>query len=100
MTPEGKVKAAVKKILESFKQFGLWYYMPVQAGYGRMGIPDFIICCAGKFIAIECKAEAGMTTALQRETLLQIANAGGGALVIYPEDVNTLAAHLNMILSR
>jgi hypothetical protein len=52
-TPEGKVKDAVKKIL---REHGIWFYMPVQNGMGVTGIPDFVCCWHGEFIAIETKA--------------------------------------------
>lgn len=37
MTPEGKVKARVKAVLA---QYGVYYFMPVQAGLGAAGV-DF-----------------------------------------------------------
>lgn len=40
-TPEGKVKAAVRKRL---KALGYWHYFPVQNGLGCVGIPDVIGC--------------------------------------------------------
>jgi len=39
MTPEGKVKDAVRKLL---KVRTIWYYQPMQNGMGQVGIPDFI----------------------------------------------------------
>ena len=38
-TPEGAVKAAVKKILD---EMGIYHFSPVQNGMGRAGIPDII----------------------------------------------------------
>lgn len=52
-TPEGKVKDGVKKFL---KERGAWFFMPVSNGMGQAGIPDFIICYKGVFVAIETKA--------------------------------------------
>ena len=81
MTPEGKVKKEVKKWLEAR---GIWYAMPMGTGYGRSGVPDFICCWQGKFLAIETKApgrEKNTTVAQDRE-LAAIAAAGGTALVI------------------
>lgn len=52
-TPEGRVKDKVKKFL---KAQGIWYYMPVQTGWGVAGIPDFVCCWDGKFLGIETKA--------------------------------------------
>lgn len=79
MTPEGKVKAAVKKILS---EAGAWYCTPLGAGYGRAGVPDFLVCHRGKFVAIECKAGKGKTTALQDRELQAIEAAGGVAWVV------------------
>ena len=78
-TPEGKVKMAVKKLLDIH---GVYYFMPVSNGMGRHGIPDVICCVAGKFLAIECKAGKGKTTPLQDRELAHISHAGGTALVI------------------
>lgn len=92
MTPEGKVKAKVKKVL---KELGCYYVMPVTGGYGNSGVPDFIICTAGRFYAIECKANGGKTTALQEKHLADIRAAGGVALVIHEANVDTLRKELS-----
>jgi hypothetical protein len=78
-TPEAAVKAAVRKILE---RLGIYYFMPPGMGLGRSGIPDIIGCKNGKFIAIECKAGKGKTTALQERELIAICNAGGFTFVV------------------
>lgn len=81
MTPEGKVKHEVKKILNAN---GVWYYMPVQNGMGRVGIPDFICCWKGRFVAIECKApgKRSNTTPNQDKVLEEINTAGGWTRVV------------------
>jgi len=81
MTPEGKVKAEIKKLL---KIHGVWFYMPVQNGYGKVGIPDFICCFNGKFLAIEAKAPGKelLLTPNQRNVLEDIGNHGGETLVV------------------
>lgn len=91
MTPEGRVKEVVKKLLD---KLGVWYFMPAANGYGRAGIPDFICCVNGHFLAIECKAGKGKTTALQDRELRLIKQAGGTALVIWeaPEYFHQLGA--------
>lgn len=80
MTPEGKVKAKVKRVLSEYSD--LFLYMPVQTGYGRAGIPDFVGCISSKFFAIECKAGRGDLTALQVRTLQEIRDAGGKTWVV------------------
>lgn len=86
-TPEGRVKAQVKRYL---KDRGVWYYMPMQNGMGRVGIPDFICCFEGKFYAIETKApgKRDNTTPNQKRELEGIRCAGGAALVV--DDVSQL----------
>jgi hypothetical protein len=91
MTPEGKVKAAVKKILT---EAGAWYCTPLGAGYGRAGVPDFIVCHRGKFVAIECKAGKGKTTAPQDRELAAIAGAGGHTFVIREDGLGYLKTML------
>jgi len=78
-TPEGKVKAAVRKLLD---RLGIYHFMPPGMGLGRSGIPDIIGCKNGKFIAIECKAGYGKATALQERELNAIAAAGGFACLV------------------
>ena len=87
MTPEAKVKKKVKEMLDAM---GVYHFSPYQAGFGRAGIPDIIGCLAGYFIAIECKAGKGTTTALQERELNRILNAGGYALVVNEKNINQL----------
>lgn len=82
MTPEGRVKTAVKRLLT---QEGVYYFMPVSNGMGRHGIPDVICCVNGRFLAIECKAKGGKPTALQEREMGLIRNCGGQALVVTDE---------------
>jgi hypothetical protein len=87
MTPEGRVKNDVKKVL---KARGIWYFMPMQNGFGVVGIPDFICCWEGHFLAIETKApgKRGDTTANQDRKLQEIQDHGGYSLVV--DDVQQL----------
>lgn len=84
MTPEGKVKAQVKRMLD---MQDIWYCKPAGVGYGRAGIPDIIACAYGHFLAIECKAGRGKTTALQDRELQAIRTSRGIAFVIWEEDL-------------
>ena len=78
-TPEAKVKAKIKAIL---KAHGAYYAMPIGTGYGSSGVPDFLVCLNGEFLAIEAKAGKGVPTALQLKNLREIEVAGGRTLVI------------------
>ena len=94
MTPEGKVKDAIKKLLKSRD---IWYYLPVSNGMGQHGIPDFICCVppTGKFLAIETKAPGKLRTVtpLQERAIGNIRTAKGWALVI--DDVEDLRDFLD-----
>lgn len=92
-TPEGKVKDAVKALL---KRLGIWYCMPMGTGFGTSGVPDFICCVAGRFLAIETKApgKRSNTTAMQDEQIVGIHKSGGSAIVI--DDVSQLALVLKL----
>jgi hypothetical protein len=86
-TPEGKVKTAVKAFL---KAKGAWFCMPMGTGFGNSGVPDFITCWNGRFIAIETKApgKRSNTTVLQDKQIMGIHAAGGVAVVV--DDVSVL----------
>ena len=90
-TPEAKVKAKIKAIL---KEHNVYYAMPIGTGYGNSGVPDFLCCVNGKFVAIEAKAGKGKTTALQDKHLDQIEQAGGKALVINENNIDDLTQAL------
>lgn len=87
LTPEGKVKLAVKMYLTAI---GAYYYMPVSNGMGRVGAPDFLVCHRGRFIAVETKApgKRGNTTPNQDREIADINDAGGVAVVV--DDVTQL----------
>jgi hypothetical protein len=93
-TPESKVKAEVKKVLDSL---GAYHFMPATHGYGRSGVPDICGCLNGRFFGIECKAGKGKTTALQDRELKRISTAGGIALVVDETGIATLKEDLHRI---
>ena len=90
-TPEAKVKTKIKAIL---KAHNVYYAMPIGTGYGSSGVPDFLCCVNGKFLAIEAKAGKGTTTALQEKNLRLITESGGIALVINETNIADLEAIL------
>ena len=97
MTPEGRVKEQVKKLLTAH---GAWWCMPFGGGYGRAGIPDFLVCVNGYFLAVECKAEDGRTTALQERELWNIQASKGAAYVVRPSTLPKLEALLCLLKAR
>jgi len=93
-TPEAKVKAAVTKIL---KANDVWYFSPASNGMGRAGIPDIICCVKGHFLAIECKAGKGKTTALQDREIAAITAADGAAIVVNETNLSTVQEWVDVL---
>lgn len=91
MTPEGKVKKQVKKILDDL---GAYHFSPMTAGFGRSGVPDIIACYKGKFIGIECKSGKNEPTLLQKHNMKQIEQNQGLAIVINEGNIQELLAML------
>lgn len=77
-TPEGKVKAVVKKRLDEAGAYNHW---PVQTGYGAACL-DCHGCHNGIYYAVETKAPGKHPTARQLITIEDIENAGGKVFVI------------------
>ena len=94
-TPEGRVKAKVKRRLR--EEFGTshWPFWPVQTGYGSVAL-DLLMCISGRFVAIETKADRSKKlTPLQETTAAAIRSAGGCVFVVY--DDATLDAAIETI---
>jgi pantoate kinase len=96
VTPEGKVKLKVKKILSDM---GAYYAMPMGTGFSSSGVPDFLICIGGVFCGIECKANGNKPTALQLKHIDDIRKAGGIAFVIDETNVGNLRKEIESCLS-
>jgi len=95
MTPEGKVKAKVVKLL---KAANVWYFFPANNGFGKSGIPDIIAIVNGEFIGIEVKSAKGKPTELQKICGAEIEGAGGTWLVV--RDDITMAALEAVIVNK
>jgi hypothetical protein len=92
-TPEGKIKAKVKKLLI---EYGVYSFMPVQAGYGKPGL-DFHCIFMGRAFCIETKKPGGKPTARQELTIREIVQAGGEVFVI-DGDTDKLKRWLNNVV--
>jgi pantoate kinase len=95
-TPEALVKKKIRKILDTRD---VYYAMPIGTGYGNSGVPDFLCCVAGRFVAIEAKAGKGTTTALQEDHLQRIGAANGVTLVINEVNLYTLEPLIHFLRS-
>jgi len=65
MTPEGKVKAKIKRLLSKYE---CWSYMPVSNGMGAPAL-DFQCSKKGRAFAIEAKAPGKKPTPRQVSTM-------------------------------
>ncbi len=89
---EADVKKHVKEILKSLN---IWYFMPQTGQFGNSGIPDFICCSNGHFIAIETKYGSNKPTALQETRLDEIKKSGGTTLVVNEDNVELVEGFLS-----
>jgi hypothetical protein len=95
MTPEGKIKAKVKRALNSLSR--CYSFMPVQMGMGAATL-DYLCCINGHFVAIETKAPGKYLTPRQQLTSDTIKAAGGEVFVVY--DNNSLEEMIYLIRLR
>lgn len=95
MTPEGKIKAKVDRLLHQHK---IWFYSPQAGPYGRAGIPDRVAIVRGQFVGIEVKADrTKKPTALQRKCMAQIEAAGGKCFLVYDDQtLETLKVYIDV----
>ena len=96
-TPEGKVKNKIRVLFEQVAaryNGKLWYCMPMGQMYGKRGVPDFLVCVNGEFLAVEAKAKKGKLSAMQKFELKRIADAYGYTFVAYPDNLETLESML------
>ena len=87
MAEEKNLENKVKQFL---KDNGCWYVKYWGGGgYTRNGVPDLLVCCKGIFLGVELKASNGRPSELQLHELRMINAAGGIAILLYPDDLNT-----------
>lgn len=96
MTPEGRVKAKVKRALKVLGH-ECWQFMPVQTGFGAPAL-DFLLSIRGRFVAIETKAPGKDLTPLQQTTKAAIEAAGGIVLVVWDEPTLDIAMKIILAL--
>lgn len=78
MTPEARVKKAIKRELD---RVGAYSHMPVMNGMGAPTL-DYVGCLRGRYFVVEAKAPGAVPTPRQRITMQQIIDAGGAAFYI------------------
>lgn len=94
MTPEGKVKERLKKLL---KRYNVYWHCPVMNGMGSPTL-DFICCHCGYYFAIETKAPGQKPTKRQELTMASMAEAGAFVFTVAIDaDFDRLEAYLQFV---
>ena len=87
VTPEGKIKKMVRAVLD---EFGAYYFMPVQTGFGAAGL-DFHCGIEWRgmmiFFCVETKAEAGDTVTDRQANLIRSLRAKKAKVFIIGSEV-------------
>lgn len=88
--PENLTRDAIERVLTAAQKNGhaiKWW--SVSPGPGSVGFPDFLVCAAGKFVAVEAKAspeDGGKApTKAQLGNLADLTDAGGLGIVVNTE---------------
>jgi hypothetical protein len=79
MTPEGKVKRSITKVLKSYPR--VHYTMPVPSGFGQSSL-DYVGCAGGLYFEIEAKRPGGKPTDRQLAMKRNVEAAGGRVFLI------------------
>lgn len=75
------MKKEIKKVLDKYSNYGIWYFMPVPYGYGKQAL-DFIGFFFGRGFAIEAKAPGKAPTPRQDNTIEYIRASRARVFVI------------------
>ena len=96
MAAEKNFEERVKKFLKSEGCWFLKYWGG--AAYTKAGIPDLLVCCKGRFLGVEIKAPNGKPSELQIYNLKKIDEAGGFAILLYPNQFELFKNFINCII--
>ena len=89
---ENKVKAYLMKK-------GIWALKTWSNGIQRQGVPDLLCCVNGFFVGIELKGNKGVPSKLQIWNIEKIHEAGGIAMVLYPDQFDEFQSVIELLLS-
>ena len=80
-TPEGAVKAALKKIYAKHGD-AIVLVQPIGTVFNAAGVHDHILCVGGRFVSVEVKAGSNKLSPAQEMFGARMVAAGGLALVV------------------
>lgn len=87
------------KVKQFLKEKGCWILKTWSNGVQRDGVPDLLICCNGLFIGVELKAKKGKPSKLQLWNVNGIRDAGGIAIVLYPDQFDQFKRMIELLIS-
>lgn len=95
MASEKNFENRIKAFLKSNGCYFIKYWGGGE--FTKAGVPDIIACCNGKFLGIEVKAPNGKPSPLQIHNLKKIDEAGGYAVLLYPDQFELFKLMLSNI---
>lgn len=95
MASEKQFENKIKSFLQNK---GCYFVKYLGCGYTRAGVPDLLVCCNGRFIGIEVKAENGKLSSLQQYNIMEIQKAGGIALIVKPSEFENFKNIINKLI--
>ena len=95
MAAEKSFENKIKKYLESR---GCWFVKYFANRMTKSGVPDILACVNGRFVGIEVKATNGHPSDLQLWNRDKIRDAGGIAIIIYPEQWDDFVDLINELV--
>ena len=84
------------KVLQALKKLPNTWFLKTQE-VARSGVPDILMCLAGRFVAIELKTEDGVISKLQEYNLKRIEETGGVSIVLTPSNLDASIQFLENI---
>lgn len=94
MAEEKRFEEKVKKYL---LERGCYYVKYFANRNTKAGIPDILACVRGRWVAIEVKASNGKPSELQLYNRRQIRQAGGIAIILYPDKFDEFKKLIRLI---
>ena len=94
---EKQYENKVKKYLEERE---CWLVKFFANSYTKSGIPDLLVCADGWFLGIELKAPKGKPSALQIYNLRRIDEAGGFAILLYPDQWELFKTFVDALIAK
>lgn len=92
-----KEKIFENHVKDYLKNFDCWVLKTWSNGVQRQGVPDLLLCINGYFVAVELKNETGKPSQLQVWNIEKIREAGGIAIILYPDQFEEFKKMINAL---